>query len=431
MADWRILVADDEPYVVLAIKEVLEGLPAGVLEAHDGEEALRLAKAEKPDLILLDVKMPGLDGFQVATALKKDPSTATTPLIFFSALGAPSEKVRGLELGADDYIAKPIDADELKARVRTILRRNRPQKGPSFLASGQLQVTGLASLVRTLETDRRTTRLLLGRGEEQGEIIFVDGHITRATQGPRQGESAVYELLTWKDGSFQMMAVDRAQQMGGEVAAPNQGLLLEGLRRLDEIPGLKTRLAGVRGPVRVPPVVRETVTQQSPAPMAGLVALLDGARTLDQVLAHSPFDTWATLKTLLRLLAMGALDAPAPDTERRGGLRLRVGLPIEYQSLEQWKESATFNLSSWGVFIRTAAPFEPGDNVILRFQLPEQTEPIRVMGRVVWSNADPGKWGGTGMGIQFMDLDAEAREGIERHLAHLVAVQLAGDAESA
>src|SRR5512136_114140 len=255
MTEWRVLVADDEPYVVLAIAEVLEGLPAAVMTAHDGEEALKLARGERPDLILLDVKMPGLDGFQVATALKKDPSTAGIPLVFFSALAAPSEKIRGLELGADDYVAKPIDAEELKVRVRTILRRHRPQKGTSSVASGQLQAVNLPSLVRSLEADRRTTRLLLSRGEERGEISFVEGHITRATQGPRQGEPAVYELLTWQDGSFQMLPVDPAQQIGGEVAAPNQGLLMEGLRRHEEIPSLKARLAGVKGPLRVPDAV--------------------------------------------------------------------------------------------------------------------------------------------------------------------------------
>jgi uncharacterized protein (TIGR02266 family) len=430
MTDWRILVADDEPYVVLAIKEVLESLPASVLEAHDGEEALRVARTDRPDLILLDVKMPGLDGFQVAMALKKDPSTAKIPLVFFSALGAPSEKIRGLELGADDYVAKPIDAEELKARVRTILRRNRPQKGASFTTSGQLQAMNLSSLVQNLEAGRRTTRLLLCRGDDRGEIIFIDGHIARATQGPRQGESAVYELLAWVDGSFQMAAVDPAQQIGGEVAAPNQGLLLEGLRRQEESPGLKARLAGVKGPLLVPDTVREAVAHQSPPPMAALVALLDGARVLDQVLAHSPFDTWATLKTLLRLLAVGALDAAAPDVERRGGLRLRVGLAIEYQSLGLWQESAAFNLSSWGVFIRTAAPFGSGENVILRFQLPAQSQPIRAMGRVVWSNADASKWGGTGMGIQFLDLKSDDRGAIERHLASLVAAQLSGDTET-
>jgi uncharacterized protein (TIGR02266 family) len=430
MTDWRVLVADDEPYVVLAIAEVLEGLPASVLTAKDGTEALRLARSERPDLILLDVKMPGLDGFQVATSLKKDPATAGIPLVFFSALGAPSEKVRGLELGAEDYVTKPIDAEELKARVRTILRRNRPPRRPSMAGSGQLQAVSLASLVGTFETERRTTRLLLTRGDDRGEIVFVDGHITRAMQGPRQGDVAVYELLSWQEGSFQTAAVDPAQQVGGEVAAPNQGLLLEGTRRQEQMPGLKTRLGVVKGPRRVSDAVRLAVTQHAPAPIATLVALLDGARGLDQILTHSPFDAWGTLKILLRLLTIGALDTAAPDTERRGGLRLKVAVPIEYQSLGLWQESATFNLSSWGVFIRTSAPFAPGENVILRFRLPEHAEPIRAMGRVVWSNTDPAKWGGTGMGIQFLDLSAEQRDAVERHLAYLVALQLSADAET-
>jgi uncharacterized protein (TIGR02266 family) len=430
MADWRILVADDEPYVVLAIKEVLECLPAGVLEAHDGAEALRVARAERPDLILLDVKMPGMDGFQVATALKTDPSTAAIPLVFFSALGAPAEKIRGLDLGAEDYIAKPIDAEELKARVRTILRRSRPHKGTALAASGQLQAMNLPALMQALETERRTTRLLLTRGEERGEIVFVDGHITRAMQGPRQGEAAVYQMLDWSDGAYQTISVDPAQQIGGEVAAPNQGLLLEGLRRQEELPALRSRFAAAKGPLRVPPSVREAAARQAPADLATLISLLDGARGLEQVLAHSPFDTWETLKLLLRLVAVGAMNLSSPEAERRGGLRLKVGVPIEYQSLGFWQESATFNLSAWGVFIHTEVPFDTGEEVVLRFQLPEQPQSIRSTGRVVWANTDPNRWGGMGMGIQFLDLGATDRESIERYLADLVVIQLAGEAEN-
>ena len=298
------------------------------------------------------------------------------------------------------------------------------------MASGQLQAMNLPSLMQTLEGDRRTTRLLLTRGDERGEIIFVDGQITRATQGPRQGEAAVYQLLTWQDGAFQMTAVDPAQQVGGEVAAPNQGLLLEGLRRQEEIPDLKGRFAAAKGPLRVPPSVRDAVARQGPSGVAGLVSLLDGARTLDQVFAHSPFDTWGTLKVLLRLIAVGALNIASPEAERRGGLRLKVGLTIEFQNLGLWQESATFNLSAWGVFIRTAVPFDTGEEVVLRFQLPEREQPVRTMGRVVWANSDPNKWGGMGMGIQFLDLGVEDREAIERYLADLVAVQLGGDSDN-
>ncbi len=122
MADWRILVTDDEPYVVMAIRELLETLPAMVMEATSGEEALRIVRADRPDLVLLDIKMPGLDGFQVAEALKKDPATSAIPIVFLSALGSSKEKVRGLELGAEDYLTKPINKIELLTRIRAVLK---------------------------------------------------------------------------------------------------------------------------------------------------------------------------------------------------------------------------------------------------------------------------------------------------------------------
>ncbi|MBI3086386.1 MAG: response regulator, partial [candidate division NC10 bacterium] len=114
MTSWRILVVDDEPLVLHMLRDVLTRLPADVLEAKEGEEALRLAKAERPDLILLDVMMPRMDGYQVAAALKQDPTTATIPIIFISALGSSRDKVRGLDLGAEDYLVKPVDPEELK-----------------------------------------------------------------------------------------------------------------------------------------------------------------------------------------------------------------------------------------------------------------------------------------------------------------------------
>ena len=183
----RILVADDEPYVVEAIQQVLAELPAKVLGAADGKEALRLAQTERLDLILLDVKMPGLDGFQVAEALKQDPKTARVPVMFFSAVGTTKDKVRGLDMG-EDYINKPIDPDELKARVRKALRRTRPA-GQDSLASGSLAAMSLPALMRSFEAERRTARLLLARAAERGELVFRDGRITHAVQGSRQGDA--------------------------------------------------------------------------------------------------------------------------------------------------------------------------------------------------------------------------------------------------
>jgi uncharacterized protein (TIGR02266 family) len=429
METWRILVADDEPYVLLAVRQVLQSLPASVLEAPDGEQALRLAKAKRPHLVILDVKMPRMDGFKVAEAMKQDPTTAEIPVIFLSALRESHVKVRGLVLGAEDYIGKPIDPEELKARVRVVLRRTRPSPSESPVKGGQIQEVTLASLVRTLEAERRTTRLLLNRGAERGEIVFVDGHIAQAVAGARSGEMAVYHLLTWQEGTYEYAPRDPSSQIGGEVAAPNQGLLLEGLRRLDEIPGLRALLPGAKVPLEVPAALHAAVQQHSPAEAAMLVALLDGSRDLDRLLVDSPCDAWTTLKLLQRLQTVGALEKAAPGVEQRGGPRLKVEVPIEFQKAQPFQEAPSFNLSMWGVFIRTPTPMGSGDRVRLRFCLPGHETQVTAMGQVVWSNLDPNKWGGAGMGIRFLDLSAADHEIIDAHLARQIANQLGGVVE--
>ncbi len=424
---WRILVADDDPLVLTTLRDILATLPASVLEARDGEETVSLAKAEHPDLILLDVMMPRLDGFQVAALLKQEPSTAGIPVVFVSALGTSRDKVRGLDLGAEDYLAKPIDPEELKARVRMILRRvppSSPRETP--LASGQLEAMNLVSLVQLFEGERRTTRLVLTRAGEGGEIVFIEGKITQAVQGARRGKAAVYQLLTWREGRFEMAPADASSLVGGSINVPNQALLMEGVRRLDEIPGLRAALPEPTVPMEVPSELRAAVQAHARSEGAAVVAILDGTRGLDQVLAESPLDHWATLRLLHSLQAVRALAATDLSPERRGGPRLNVEVPIEYQSLRSFQKSATFSLSARGVFIRTAVPFDVGERVILRFQLPGQETSVKVVGQVVWRNADPSKRGGMGMGIQFLDLAAADRAAIERHLAQAIAVHVSG-----
>jgi uncharacterized protein (TIGR02266 family) len=430
MSDWRILVVDDEPYVVMAIRELLETLPATVTEANSGEEALRLARAERPDLVLLDVKMPGMDGFQVAEALKRDRATGSIPLVFLSAMGSSQEKVRGLDLGAEDYLTKPIDSAELMARIRRVLQRaHATEPAPSSgVTRGQLESMNLATLIRLFEKDRRTGALTVTSGTETGELLFVDGHVMEAAQGPRQAEPAVFQMLQWRQGEFEMESHDPARHIGGEVTAPNQSLLLEGLRRNEEIPLLRQQLGAVDVPVRVPLPVRAAVERQAPRPIVTLIDLLDGTHDLDQFLAESPFDTWMSLKILTQLQQVGGIEVGGPEAERRGGLRLKVGIPIQYQSIGSWQQSASFNLSAWGVFIRTSVPFDVGTLVVLEFGVPGESAPVTATGRVIWSNPDASKWSGMGMGIEFTHLPASHREAIEGYLAQVVASRLSEEA---
>jgi DNA-binding response OmpR family regulator len=116
----KILVVDDEPKIVQLARDYLELAGMSVVTANDGKFALTVARAEKPDLVVLDLGLPQMDGLDVTRSLRKE---SNVPIIMLTARGEESDKLVGLELGADDYIVKPFSPKELVARVRAVLRR--------------------------------------------------------------------------------------------------------------------------------------------------------------------------------------------------------------------------------------------------------------------------------------------------------------------
>jgi two-component system alkaline phosphatase synthesis response regulator PhoP len=117
----RILIAEDDPNILRGLVELLEGEGYVPLPARDGKEALERFEREQPELVVLDVMMPGLSGYDVCRAIRR--RDAAVPVLFLSAKSEEIDKVVGLELGADDYLTKPFGARELTARLRAILRR--------------------------------------------------------------------------------------------------------------------------------------------------------------------------------------------------------------------------------------------------------------------------------------------------------------------
>ena len=118
-----ILVIDDVRGVLLHLTLILEKAGYRVLTAKDGDEGLRLIQAERPDIILCDIMMPVLNGFEVRKILARNPATVAIPFIFLTARAAQVDKLHGIEAGADDYITKPFDQEELLARIKAVLRR--------------------------------------------------------------------------------------------------------------------------------------------------------------------------------------------------------------------------------------------------------------------------------------------------------------------
>ncbi len=133
-----ILVVDDEPDIREVMRFALENSEFRVMEAGHADDARKLLGGECPDLILLDWMLPGRSGLELAQQLKQNPKTRAIPIIMVSARGEEEDRVKGLDTGADDYIAKPFSPREMVARVKAVLRRTKPEE-----ASDEIEIGGL------------------------------------------------------------------------------------------------------------------------------------------------------------------------------------------------------------------------------------------------------------------------------------------------
>ncbi len=136
----RVLIVEDEPDIRELVVHHLKREGYQVSVAASGEEALRQVQASPPDLVLLDLMRPAMNGLEVCRRLRQDPVTASLPIVMLTAKGDEVDRVLGLELGADDYVVKPFSPKELLARVRAVLRRSLPAPGASPTTLGALTI---------------------------------------------------------------------------------------------------------------------------------------------------------------------------------------------------------------------------------------------------------------------------------------------------
>jgi len=185
MTHERILLIEDEPDIAEVLQYNLEKEGFAVETARRGDSGLEAVRREAPDLILLDLMLPGMDGLELTRLLKRDGATARVPIVMLTARGEEVDRIVGLELGADDYISKPFSPREVVLRVKAVLRRKNQEPAPSDrepdLAVGgiQLDIAGHQLRIRGEEipltaTEFRLLRLLMeraGRVQTRGQLL--------------------------------------------------------------------------------------------------------------------------------------------------------------------------------------------------------------------------------------------------------------------
>ncbi|MEK7281668.1 MAG: response regulator transcription factor [Chloroflexota bacterium] len=203
MAGELILVVDDEPRYLRLIRFNLEAAGYRVACAATGEEAFAaLAKKEFPSLVILDIMLPGQDGFEICARIRE---VFEIPIIILTAKGSEEDKVKGLRLGADDYVVKPFSAQELLARVEAVLRRARPAGTPggqTSFTSGDLQVDFLTRQItvasREVHLSPTEYRVLHYLVLNAGKVVTQDELLEKIWGIGYRGEHEVLRVTIWR-----------------------------------------------------------------------------------------------------------------------------------------------------------------------------------------------------------------------------------------
>jgi CheY-like chemotaxis protein len=220
MGLYRILIVDDDDESILPVTAVLAGAGYDVSQAKDGWEGLARARRTKPDLVLLDVKMPQMDGWTFMKFVRAHRDLAAIPVIFLTGAGSPEDRERGRRLGAEGYLLKPVEPDRLLSEVASVLDRRgvkateccdsetgAPASNARLRMSGRIDQLGLLSLFSILGAGERTGVLEVSRGPagDRGRMLLRQGRIASArVVGLRSlsGLDAVEALGRWREGAF-------------------------------------------------------------------------------------------------------------------------------------------------------------------------------------------------------------------------------------
>lgn len=310
MAKKNLLLVDNDPKSLRVMEVSLRKNGFSVTTAVNGVDALEKVRISQPELILSDTKMPEMDGFQFCRELKHDHRLSGIPFIFLTAEKSVDHKIKGLELGVDDYLTKPIYIKEIVTRIKILLEKKEKEslerRDPRSNFAGDLADMGVVDLIQTIEIGRKTGTIRFRRDDGKvGHLFFRNGKVIDAELDRLKGEHAVYRLMVWGDGKFDIEFghLDRADV----VELSSQGLLMEGMRRLDEwgrlleqLPALETRFA----------VDHHELAErlaEIPDEVNGILKLFDSKRTLLEVVEDSEFGDLEAMNIISKLYFEGLI----------------------------------------------------------------------------------------------------------------------------
>src|SRR5512138_2043207 len=303
-----------------------------VTTAVHGKDALEKCEISPPDLILSDTKMPEMDGFELCRRLKQDERFKGTPFIFLTGQKSVEYKVKGLELGVEDYLTKPIYIKEIVTRVKILLQKKEKErlekKDLKASFAGNLSDMGVVDLVQTLEMGKKSGALhVKNRKGLEAICYFKEGRILDCELGKLAGENAFYRLLNWQEGEFaiEFKPIERDER----IPVSTQGLLMEGMRRIDEWGRIVEQLPALDKAFELDYALLADRLSGIPDDVNALLKLFDGRRSLDQVIEEADYDDLAAAGVISKLFFEGIIkEVAVPGLTEQPALTPTRGLAV-------------------------------------------------------------------------------------------------------
>lgn len=360
----RILVVDDDPDNRVMITHFLSSWGYVVDAAKNGRIALERVESDPPNLVLLDLQMPEMDGFEACERLKTNPKTEWIPVIIFTGLEKMSHRIRGFRHGADDYILKTVEPDELRTRIQAVLKRTKKYSSLAVLGAQQA-ASGTApapkpkpkgkakskpstkpeaaknaaapptassdsavsvSLARTPFPDAMKLVLAHGRsgvvevqnGNHQGKVLVHEGGVIHAIHEQHVGEEAFYELALWKKGHFEFKEGAPAKKR--TITTPTRRLLVEASRRLDAWNMIASKVKNFDLIPKWLPMSAKSIrlTKSDWA----IIHLVDGSRSIREIVDELKTDIFEAGRVVYSLITVGVLRLDKESEPQTGAFDL-------------------------------------------------------------------------------------------------------------
>jgi CheY-like chemotaxis protein len=313
----KVLIVDDNENVLLALEYNLQQAGYLVLKSTSGNDALIIAQSENPDIVVSDVAMPEMDGIEFCKKLRSIKKFSEVPFIFLTAHGEPEERVKGLRSGADDYIVKPFDIEELITRI-SILYQKIKKRGT---ISGNLKELSLADTLQIFELTRKEGKLLINSDYETGYISFKNGMIMDASFGNVYGEDALIAMLMLDTGQFNY---EPQAISSGSIAKPVSFAMLEALRIIDEKVDLLENIPKDNQPL----FLRNVPPPDNPDSNLIIKAVRSGARFLKEIQQASHLSLIRTEIELAKLIKHGYVHLKEIDKHIEPAVK-SLGKPLQ------------------------------------------------------------------------------------------------------